>query len=161
MAIDGETSALLPSSFALSTSPGTNMTFELPRYGLEFELVGNSLLSLDYRGYRLAKEQQLTSPVVQGYTLPGFQHYLILEKVPDTVGPAVAMGAGKMDEIDFMATTRLVLIPAGQVTHHNDAKDAGKPCVFIELSSYSGEHLEVSLKESLFSFFPTGNVVHV
>ncbi len=39
------------------------LVFELPRYGLEFELRGWQLLSRDYSGYRLRREQQLVAVV--------------------------------------------------------------------------------------------------
>jgi hypothetical protein len=42
--------------------PQRAMLFELPRFGLEFELRGGELRSLDYAGYRLRACQQLVVP---------------------------------------------------------------------------------------------------
>jgi hypothetical protein len=50
------------------------LLFELPRYGISFELVEGALHSRDFLSFVLAQEQQLTD------ALHGFQQYFILEK---------------------------------------------------------------------------------
>lgn len=136
MDIDGEDSSLADSS----SGHGQELKlFELPRFGLEFELVGDSLLSLDYLGYRLAQQQQLISPVVEGYTLSDFQQYLILEQVTSSDtgnGAKAAVGTAHVP-------SRKVLIPAGQVIAHDQNMGLGKFGVFIEVPSASGAHVEV------------------
>jgi len=119
------------------TSRERVMMFELPRYGLEFELVGGSLVSLDYRGYRLASQQQLVSPVVSGYTLPDFQQYLILE-THDLLGATAVHRAG----------TR-VLIPAGSITAHTQVSGKGRAGVFVQVPPASGAELKVRYRIAL------------
>eukprot|EP00798_Chlamydomonas_sp_ICE-L_P024217 gene24217-9817_t len=67
-----------------------DLLWELPRYGLEFEYKNGTFLSRDYAGFKLVDEQQLASRTgeddhaVEGsvdYTLPNFQHYLVLERI--------------------------------------------------------------------------------
>ena len=50
------------------------LLFELPRFGISFELVEGALHSRDFLGFALAQEQQLPD------ALHGLQQYLILEK---------------------------------------------------------------------------------
>ncbi len=81
-----------------------DVLYELPRYGMEFKSHGNQILSLDFAGYRLAPQQQLTFAQAGGqlqalHTLPGFQQYLVLER---------GTGGSSGKEV-------LVLVPAGQV----------------------------------------------
>ncbi|KAL4434355.1 hypothetical protein ABPG75_000796 [Micractinium tetrahymenae] len=101
------------------------MLFELPRFGLEFELLpSGELRSLDYAGHRLAACQQLWEPAAAAghdggssgaasYTLPDFQQYLVLE-------PAAPL------------QRRLVIVPVGRAVRlevaveieHSSASDA-------------------------------------
>ncbi len=81
-----------------------DVLYELPRYGMEFKSHGNQILSLDFAGYHLAPQQQLTfaqasHQLQRFHTLPGLQQYLVLEKGP---------GGGSGADV-------LVLVPAGQV----------------------------------------------
>jgi hypothetical protein len=83
------------------------LKFELPRYQLEFALQGGKLMSLNYRGYQLASNQQLAS--TEQYTLPNFTQYLVLERSLEAQQEVtVNMGQRRTDT--------LVLIPAGSVT---------------------------------------------
>jgi hypothetical protein len=69
--------------------------FELPRYGLSFELRDGRLHSDNFVGFALAPRQQLVG------MLHGFEQYLLLESVHE-------------------ATPSLVLIPAGPVIRTTD-----------------------------------------
>ncbi|KAG2496793.1 hypothetical protein HYH03_005201 [Edaphochlamys debaryana] len=90
------------------------LIFELPRYGLEFELHrSGELVSRDYPGYRLRRSQRLVTTGTDAgygservsYTLPDFKSYLVLERRPsERQLPAAAQQADA-----------LVLIPAGPV----------------------------------------------
>ena len=85
----------------------SNLIFELPRLNLEFELssLDGTVRSRNYAGYRLRQRQQLVSEGADGtvlYTLPEFEHYLVLERDP---GSATVVGAQRAD--------LLVLVPAG------------------------------------------------
>ena len=93
------------------------LIFEFPRYGLEFKFVTGKLLSSDYSGYRLAQCQQLVSDIDVGnrcepflYSLPNFQQYIVLERLPTT---SAVVGAQRAD--------KLVLVPAGKVTKGSEA----------------------------------------
>lgn len=82
------------------------MRYELPRFGLSFELSQGALVSLNYRGYHLAAQQQLVSD--RQYTLLDFEQYLVLERPPSGRGEVqISMGARRAQQ--------LVLIPAGSV----------------------------------------------
>lgn len=93
-----------------STCSTSVMLFELPRFGLEFELHSNGVLApRDFKGYRLHKCQQLVSQAADGsahYTLPDFVQYLVLQHSPE-LSSDVVPGSGRSDV--------LVLVPAGQV----------------------------------------------
>ncbi|KAG2494612.1 hypothetical protein HYH03_007377 [Edaphochlamys debaryana] len=90
------------------------MLFELPRYGLKFELrSGGELASRDYPGYRLRRRQLLVNTGSDAgygsdqvsYTLPEFHQYLVLERSPAV--RQLPIGTQRADE--------LVLMPAGPV----------------------------------------------
>ncbi|KAG2501267.1 hypothetical protein HYH03_001073 [Edaphochlamys debaryana] len=119
--------------------PDCLLLFELPRYGLEFELrSGGELASRDYPGYRLRRRQLLVDTGSDdggygsdgvSYTLPGFQQYLVLEHSPAV--RQLLMGQ-RADE--------LVLIPAGPVV-----RNGGK--VAVVTSSGSGARLKAHCYE--------------
>ncbi len=95
---------------------GPEMLLELPRFGLEFVLQGGRLLSCNYSGYRLRQRQMLVaehqpdgdgdcsspdgSPACAGsscsvhYTLPDFQQYLVLERMPGVEAQGARAGSG-------------------------------------------------------------------
>ncbi|KAG2492053.1 hypothetical protein HYH03_009551 [Edaphochlamys debaryana] len=103
-----------PSPSRAAQPASYRLLFEVPRYGLEFEVrSGGELTSRDYPGYRLCRRQLLVdagSDAGYGsdhvsYTLPEFHQYLVLERSPAVRQRPV--GAQRADE--------LVLIPAGPV----------------------------------------------
>lgn len=106
------------SSASSREGPHRAMLFELPRFGLEFELRGGELLSLDYAGYRLRACQQLVVPgaaatgggsggAVPRYTLPDFFQYLVLEQAAgSSSGSSSAAGQRGWQK---------VLVPEGRV----------------------------------------------
>ena len=74
----------------------STLIFELPRYGISFELIEGRLHSKDFRGFILASEQQFSD------MLNGFEQYLVLERT----------------ESD--RAIQMVIIPEGIVTQNNE-----------------------------------------
>lgn len=130
------------------------LLLELPRYDLEFEVKINTgeIVSRDYSDYRLRRRQLLvegeegagntTAAEEAGavkYTLPEFQQYLILERIPQTsavVGP-------RQENV-------LVLVPAGSVAvGRTTACDGGdgdlspRPAVALA-AEWNGVRLDIS-----------------
>ncbi|KAG2494611.1 hypothetical protein HYH03_007376 [Edaphochlamys debaryana] len=102
------------------------LLFELPRYGLEFELrSGGELASRDYPGYRLRRRQLLIdigSDAGYGrarvsYTLPEFHQYLVLER--STAVRQLPVGTQRADA--------LVLITAGPVQRNGGQVSVAMP----------------------------------
>ncbi len=141
---------------------GVSLVLELPRYGLEFEVVDGQVVSRNYTGYRLRQpHQQLVGDAQQQqqqagdrvlYTLPGFRQYLVLERVQGA-GPAGAQAAAAPPD-DVM-----VLAPAGEVDVRPGATGSGGNSsssgssssggwgfgsVWIRLPVESGAQLQVS-----------------
>lgn len=92
--------------------PPAVLSWELPRYGLEFELRGSTLVSCNYQGYELCGCQQLWLGEGQ-YTLPGLEQYLVLQRTAAGQGSPTPQGA-----------QTVILVPAGPVTVDR-AKAAG------------------------------------
>lgn len=119
-----------------SSSDAAGMLFELPRFGLEFELrAGGVLASRNFRGYRLCQQQQLVGSaqgVSTSYQLPELQQYLVLRRDARLASDEVP-GAGRAEV--------LVLVPAGHV-----CKDFSSGRVWVELSNSSGAHLQVRVR---------------
>eukprot|EP00878_Enallax_costatus_P022742 GHUV01024146.1.p1 GENE.GHUV01024146.1~~GHUV01024146.1.p1 ORF type:complete len:469 (+),score=155.16 GHUV01024146.1:124-1407(+) len=89
------------------SSSQTLMAFELPRFGLEFELHDNGqLASKQFKGYCLHECQQLVADGAARYTLPDFDRYLVLHRCAE-LSCAHVPGSGRADV--------LVLVPAGPV----------------------------------------------
>lgn len=93
----------------LRTAESGTLLFELPRYGLSFELAGlcGTLRSLNYSGYSLSGEQLLVD------VLDGFQQYMVLRS-------------------DSCADVVKVLIPSGQITKRKEEFKAGNAAVTVE-----------------------------
>lgn len=127
---------------ATTTSMRQSMLFELPRYSLEFQLQQGQLVSLDYSGYRLSQNQQLATS--QGtntcdsvnsqafYTLPGFQQYLMLQRIP---GRSVIVGARRAES--------LVIVAMGKVAGNVDVSSHSGASVKVEVESSSKAYLKV------------------
>ncbi|KAG2492072.1 hypothetical protein HYH03_009568 [Edaphochlamys debaryana] len=103
-----------PASSSQQDGVRPRLLFELPRYGLEFELrSGGELASRDYPGYRLRRRQLLVDTgSYAGYgsdrvscTLPEFHQYLVLERSP----------AVRQLPVGAQRTDKLVVMPAGSV----------------------------------------------
>lgn len=139
-----------------SSAGARQMLFELPRFGLEFELAGGQLRSLDHAGFVLAPCQQLWQPGAHeegcagssgkdgsscscgsssspSYTLPDFWQYLILQPAED-----VQSGCGDSGSSCGTAVQQrtLVLLPVGRVVRTEDG-------VEVEHGSNSGDALQV------------------
>lgn len=132
------------------------LVFEFPRFqGLEFELRGERLHSLDYAGYALRRVQQLVwdSGPAAGttYTLPGLTKYLVLEHASEeeqagsSKGKEGQVGSGTGVSGGIPSTSskpagqheaQLVLAPVGDV-QRSDGQ------VVIQHSSSSDAQLEV------------------
>jgi hypothetical protein len=89
-----------------------DMLFELPRFGLEFELRAGLVWSLDYSGYTLHPCQQLLAEQCRSlgarsnstaYTLPDFRQYLVMQRAQQQ-GVMAGQRGGKR-----------VIVPVGQV----------------------------------------------
>jgi hypothetical protein len=110
------------------------MLFELPRFGLEFELRAGLLWSLDYSGYHLHPRQQLLSEqgclspgacsIKTVYTLPNFRQYLVLQRAQQQSVMAGQRGGKR------------VIVPVGQVLRK-------MPEVAVVHGHCSSDHLEV------------------
>lgn len=130
-----------PASTMVETSQACNRTllFELPRFGLEFQMRGSSLVSLDYAGYQLSPCQQLVkltgiSGKSNDYTLAGFQQYLILLRNPEH---SIISSHGNR------RADRLVLVPSGPVVP--DFKNLRE--AKVQLSASSGTAIKVNAIE--------------
>jgi hypothetical protein len=100
------------------------LLFELPRFGLEFELLQGVLVSRQYSGFTLGRQQQLVwqpdalaggstgaaAPPLH-YTLPGLCQYLVLKKLQPVAAAAGAPAAQQQGR----AAATLMLVPAGAV----------------------------------------------
>lgn len=125
---------------ATAATASSIMNFELPRLGLEFELQKGNLVSLEHRGYCLSRQQQLvTEPNGENssaspplYTLPGFQQYLLLQRIPSG---DVMVGARRADS--------LVLASAGEVQCSNASLAGVSPSVSVKVKSISNASLKV------------------
>lgn len=116
--------------------------YELPRYGLQFERQGQVLVSLDYSGYYLSKEQQLVtwhdvrdsdSKGLSDYTLSNFQQYLLLQRIPNE---GVMVGPQRSDT--------LALVAVGQVACE---RNPDEPLVVtVQVNDSSDAVLKVSFK---------------
>ncbi|MEW5310745.1 MAG: hypothetical protein WDW38_002512 [Sanguina aurantia] len=132
------------SAAACSSQPA--MLFELPRYNLQFQLQDGQLRSLDYSGYQLSQRQQLLSnthtPVAGSvgqvmYTLPGFEEYLLLQRIPDS---GVVVGSRRADS--------LVLAAVGPVQRCNkDVPGHAGPAVTVDVDRSSSAALKVHCYE--------------
>jgi hypothetical protein len=147
----GSSTAGSSSSKVQAVSAGT--CFELPRFGLTFELQQDGVLaSKDYSGYVLAEQQLLVSQQQQQlgatasqyactYTLPEFTQYLVLQSRLDSsssssAGSAAQPGAGR--------SSTLVLVPAGGVCRSGSSSGRGHERIDINLDGASGAALNVS-----------------
>lgn len=119
------------------TSSRVLMVFDMPRFGLEFELHSDSILaSRDFKGYCLDECQQLAEYTADGfvsYTLPDFQQYLVLRRCQRLTAGAVP-GSGRAD--------MLVLVPSGLV--QPGWAGAGKVAVAVDESC--GAKLQVGTR---------------
>jgi hypothetical protein len=137
-----------------SKTAGSTLLFELPRFGLTFQLQQGKLWSLDHAGWYLAPCQQLVnftpgdmssdSPSGDGdaaadspsaaaaaasYTLLGFSQYLVLHK----------------EEPGSSITSSSVLMPAGLVTRASPgASGPVADSVQLRISSKCNAGLQVS-----------------
>jgi hypothetical protein len=121
--------------------------FELPRFGLEFELQQDGkLASKGLRGYELAEQQQLVSQskanqygaaaaqqhAACSYTLPDFTQYLVLQRKcgdsSSSSSAAVLPGSGR--------SSTLVLVPAGGVVRSGSSSSS---------SGYATERIGITL----------------
>jgi hypothetical protein len=131
--------------------------FELPRFGLEFELQQDGkLASKGLRGYELAEQQQLVSQheahrceaaaaqqhAACNYTLPDFTQYLVLQrKCGDSSSSSSAVmlpGSGR--------SSTLVLVPAAGVVRSGGSSSSGYAAerIDITLDGASNADLKVS-----------------
>ncbi|PNH10973.1 hypothetical protein TSOC_002217 [Tetrabaena socialis] len=108
--------------------PGRELLFELPRYGLEFELRGGQHL-VHAAGGRVV------------YTLPDFRRYLVLEQVPAGLGGDSSGGGGGGRVHGSGRADVLVLVPAGEVTSCADG------LVDVVVDGGSGAELKVHCYE--------------
>jgi hypothetical protein len=125
--------------------------FELPRFGLEFELQQDGkLASKGLKGYELAEQQQLVmkheqkqlataeqqQPAAVDYTLPDFTRYLVLR--PSSSSSSVVLpGVGR--------SSTLVLVPAGNVCRSSSGSSGyGAERIDITLHGASSADLKVS-----------------
>lgn len=96
---------------AMHQEPVREMLFELPRFGLQFELRGGELWSLDFAGRCLAPMQQLlVAPAADSsafYQLPDFSQYLVLLQATQQGG---AQAAGNQQ-----GTALQLVVPVGRV----------------------------------------------
>ncbi len=98
---------------------------ELPRFGLEFEVRGDALVSRDYAGYALAPRQQLP------HTLQPFTQCLVLQQLP---GVRLAVG--------LTSAEQLLLVPAGPVAR-NTSGGGPAGAVRVVVSDECGEEIKV------------------
>eukprot|EP00899_Mesostigma_viride_P028443 jgi/Mesvir1/8784/Mv02694-RA.1 len=98
---------------------GSAVSFHLPRLNLEFVLRNGRVESRDYRGYALASQQQLLSPV----TLPEFTQYLVLQASPSAAPPCL-LPSGRVSSHGLPDT--LVVMP------QESGNNALAPSAFIE-----------------------------
>ena len=89
-------------------------------------------MSLDFTGYRLARNQQLASRRSGWYTLPEFQQYLVLERCDGLLGSHNSSCARRPD--------LLVLVLVGKV--HKTA-DQNKGLVRVQIPEAYGAQLKV------------------
>lgn len=139
--------------------PSSRLLYELPRYGLEFELseVDGQLRSLQYKDAVLRCRQQMVEvdDVADGaaiqYTLPNFKRYLVLEVITAGSSGSGSMGSmggdgGQVIEDQqsseqarqsSLSDQVMVLVPVGEVVHVEDG------ATDVAVSSWSGAQLKV------------------
>lgn len=119
--------------------------FELPRYRLGFELRDEQLASLEYKGYQLSQQQQMVtnndsserdSVNPSMYTLPNFQQYLLLQRMPHSA--TLVVGACRAES--------LMLVSVGQVNCNRDRNDPCRAAVEIKVDDGSNAELKVRSK---------------
>jgi hypothetical protein len=149
--------AAAANSSSSSNAGASQLLFELPRYGLTFQLQQGKLWSLDHAGWYLAPCQQLVNftpddmsskassdgsnataeapaAAASSYTLLGLSQYLVLCK----------------EEPGSSVTSSSVLMPAGLVTRVSPgAGGPGAPSVQLRTSPQCDADLQVSGRTAL------------